>query len=80
MKQKEIRKQGHEVVTFHLSSFGAWRSGMVRPLTSLPCGEKNVLALPFISSESNRRSVSPPVSQSVRRPACYRPATYYLTQ
>lgn len=58
----EVRKRGEEVVTFHLSSrvpFCASWSGMVIPVTSLPCGEKNLLALPQISCKSERRSDSP---------------------
>ena len=81
---RETRKQGEDVVvTFHLSSrdpFCARRSGMVRPVTSLPCGEKKLLF-----SKPNSRSVSQTDAQtrqstspSLRPPACYRPATYYL--
>lgn len=68
----EVRKRGEEVVAFHLSSrvpFCASWSGMVIPVTSLPCGEKNLLALPQISCKSERRSDSPPVSHFVNQPA-----------
>ncbi len=80
--KSEVRKRGQEVVTFHLSSRApscARQAGMVRPVTSLPCGEKNLLALPRISSKSTKQTLRQPASQSLRQPACYRPATYYLT-
>ena len=57
---KEVRSR--EVVRFLLRShvpLRARRSGMVRPVNSLPCGKDDVLASPRISSQTVHQSVSP---------------------
>ncbi|CAK6967108.1 Hypothetical predicted protein [Scomber scombrus] len=71
-KRSELKLGNKERKSLHFTSafrvpFCTSRSGMVKPVTSLPCDEKNLLALPCISSKPNSQSVSQTDAQTAHK-------------